>query len=70
MKEYKSIIDGNPYVDKWLEYRPEMDNALWLEGSAHNKGFFDVAYTQHCYTQKMISPSRNGLDKLDFPIHY
>jgi glycosyltransferase involved in cell wall biosynthesis len=67
-KEYKSIIDGNPYVDKWIEYNPMMDNQLWLEGNSTHKGYFDVAYLPYLRTQKIADYWHNGIDKIDFKI--
>lgn len=67
-KEYKAIIDGNPYVDKWLEYIPMMDNLTWLEGNAYHKGYFDVAYLPYVQTQKVVNPTHNGVDKIDFEL--
>jgi glycosyltransferase involved in cell wall biosynthesis len=67
-KEYKEIIDGNPYVDKWLEYNPMMDNLIWLEGNAHHKGYFNVAYLPYVQTQKVLTYMHNGEDKIDFAL--
>lgn len=67
-REYKEIIDGNPYVSKWLEYNPMMDNLLWLEGNNSHKGYFDIAYQPFFLTQRMASPSHNGKDRLDFDL--
>ncbi len=67
-KEYRSIIDGNPYVDKWLEYNPMMDNQLWLEGHATHKGYFNVAYLPFLRTQKLADYWHNGEDKIAFKI--
>jgi glycosyltransferase involved in cell wall biosynthesis len=64
-REYKGIIDGNPYVDKWIEYNPMMDNLLWLEGNAFHNGFFNVAYLPYLRTQKVGDYWHNGVDKLD-----
>jgi glycosyltransferase involved in cell wall biosynthesis len=66
--EYKPLIDGNPYVDKWIEYNPNMDNLIWLEGSAFNDGYFDIAYQPYVRTQKAADYWHNGVDKIDFAI--
>lgn len=65
-KEYKDILTGNPYVDKWIEYNPMMDNLLWLEGNSTHNGYFDVAYIPHVLTQRVIAYLHNGKDKVDF----
>ena len=67
-KEYKSIIDGNPYVDKWIEYNPMMDNILWLEGNAYHQGYFNIAYLPYLRTQRLADYWHNGADKIDFEI--
>lgn len=66
--EYKNILDGNEYVDKWLEYSPIMDNAIFLEGNSQNKGYFDIAYLPHINTQRIINYLHNGIDKIDFTL--
>lgn len=69
-KEYKSIIDGNKYVDKWIEFQPVFENIHFLEGNSANKGYFDIVYSPYWQTQKLINPTRNGLDKIHFDIKY
>jgi hypothetical protein len=64
--QYKDILDGNPYVDKWLEYNPVMDNLIWLEGNNTHDGYFDIAYLPYSCTQRMLNYLHNGIDKIDF----
>lgn len=66
---FREIIEANPYVDKWLEYHPMMDNLTWLEGHANHNGFFNVAYLPHSSTQRFINYYHNGQDKLDLQLH-
>jgi glycosyltransferase involved in cell wall biosynthesis len=66
--EYRSVLDGNPHVDHWLEYNPIMDNLLWLEGNGTNKGYFNIAYLPHVPTQRIFTYQHNGEDKLDFDL--
>ena len=68
-KEFKDILNGNKYVHKWIEYTPEMDNLLSLEGHSKHDGYFDIAYLPHLQTQRMPSHSHNGEDKIDFEIY-
>lgn len=63
--EYKDIVIGNPYVTKWLEYNPMMDNHLWAVGHAGHQGFFDVCYQPYFGTQKILDYLNNGNDKID-----
>lgn len=64
--EYKDIIVGNKYVDKWLEYNAMMDNLLWLEGNSTHNGYFDVAYLPFVMTQRVLNYLHNGKDKIDY----
>jgi hypothetical protein len=64
--EYKDILDGNPYVHKWIEYHPIMDNLIWLEGNNQHNGYFDIAYLPYSCTQRMLNYLHNGIDKIDF----
>jgi glycosyltransferase involved in cell wall biosynthesis len=68
-KEYKVIIDGNPYVDKWLEYNPMMDNHYWLVGNSYHKGFFNVAYHPYHRTQRLLDYANNGEEKIHFSLN-
>jgi glycosyltransferase involved in cell wall biosynthesis len=68
-KQFKDILSGNKYVYKWIEYIPEMDNLLLLEGHSGNDGYFDIAYLPHLQTQRMLSYLHNGEDKIDFEIY-
>ena len=64
--QFKELLDANPFVDKWLEYNPIMDNLLWLEGRGENKGYFNIAYLPHIQTQRALTYLHNGEDKIDF----
>ena len=67
-KEYKEVLDGNPYVDHWLEYNPIMDNLIWLEGQGNYKGYFNIAYLPHVQTQRILTYLHNGEDKIDLKL--
>lgn len=69
-KEYKDIIDGNPYVDKWLEYNPMMDNHQWLTGNSNHNGFFNIAYHPYWLTQRTATYYNNGQDIIHFDTKY
>jgi glycosyltransferase involved in cell wall biosynthesis len=66
--EYKCLLEANPYVYKVLDYIPEMDNLIWLEGAGDHKGFFEIALLPHIGTQRMLNYLHNGKDKLAFDI--
>ncbi len=66
--EYFSILEGNPLVHKILQYIPQMDNLLWLEGCGEHKGFFEIAFLPHIGTQKIINYLHNGKDQIQFDL--
>lgn len=65
--EYKDILNANPFVDKWLEYNPMMNNAFWLEGNKNHDGYFNVAYLPFTQTQLQTSCYQHGGNDL---IHF
>lgn len=67
--QYKDILEGNPYVHRWIEYNPIMDNLIWLEGNNQHDGYFDIAYLPYTCTQKNLNYLHNGVDKIDFEIN-
>ena len=65
---FRDILNSNPYVDKWLEYHPMMENFIWAEGKSEHKGFFNICYLPCVNTQKILSTPHNGEDKIDFSL--
>jgi hypothetical protein len=63
--EYRDIIDGNPYIDKWIPYHPVMDSIILMEGSGSTKGVCDIVYYPYFSTQRLLSYMHNGEDKID-----
>ena len=66
--QYKEILEGNPYVHRWIEYNPIMDNLIWLEGNNQHDGYFDIAYLPYTCTQRNLNYLHNGLDKVEFQL--
>jgi len=64
--QFREVLDGLPYVHKVINYIPQMDNLLWLEGKGDHKGFFEVAYLPHIGTQRMLTYLHNGKDKIAY----
>lgn len=62
---YIEILDGNPYIDKVIPYIPQLDNFAITEGAGAYSGLFQVAYTPHFSTQRMVNYVHNSLDSLD-----
>jgi len=59
-EQYRSLVDGNPYVYKWLPYISNMDSLVWLEGFKEHPGFFEVALLPFIGTQKHLNYLHGG----------
>jgi glycosyltransferase involved in cell wall biosynthesis len=66
--EFFDILQGNPYVHKILNYIPQMDQLLWLEGQGSHYGYFEIAFLPHLGTQRLFNYHHNGKDKISFEI--
>jgi hypothetical protein len=64
--EYFEILEGNPYIHRTLEYIPQMDQLLWLEGVGDHEGFFEIAFLAHLGTQRMLDYLHNGKTNIQF----
>lgn len=67
--QYQEIIDGNPYIDKWIPYHEAMDSALFMEGQGQNKGLCDIVYHPYFTTQRLLDYTHNGIDKIGLDLH-
>ena len=67
--EYFSILKGNKYVDKIIQYFPQMDQLLWLEGMGDHKGYFEIAFLPYLGTQRMLDYTHNGKTKIEFNLN-
>ena len=66
--EYQDIINGNPFVDKWVPYHPIMDNIIIMEGGMGQNGICDIVYSPYFATQRLLSYMHNGEDKIDLEL--
>lgn len=66
--EFKDVLNGNPYVDKWIPYHPIMDSLIALEGSRNVEGPFNIAYLPFVHTQRLLTYLHNAEDIIDFEI--
>ena len=66
--QYFSVLEGNPHVDKILQYIPQMDQLLWLEGIGDHKGYFEIAFLPHIGTQRMFNYQHNGKTNIAFDL--
>ena len=68
--ECKEILDGNPHMDKWLQFQPIFDNHIWLTGNNQTDGYFNVVYQPYFSTQRNFNYYSNGEDIIDLPLKY
>jgi glycosyltransferase involved in cell wall biosynthesis len=66
--EYFEILQGNPFIHKLLQYVPQMDQLLWLEGVGGHEGYFDIAFLPFAGTQRFLDYIHNGKTKIQFDI--
>jgi glycosyltransferase involved in cell wall biosynthesis len=67
-QEYKDLIDGNPFIDKWIPYHQAMDSIILMEGNDQHKGYCDIAYYPYFSTQRLLDYMHNGADKIDLEL--
>jgi glycosyltransferase involved in cell wall biosynthesis len=59
-QEYFDVLEANPYVDKIIQYVPQMDSLIWLEGGGDHNGFFEIAFLPYSQTQRFLTYLHNG----------
>jgi hypothetical protein len=67
-QEYFEILEGNPYIHRIIQYLPQMDQLLWLEGIGKHKGFFEIAFLAHFGTQRTLDYLHNGKTNIQFEL--
>jgi glycosyltransferase involved in cell wall biosynthesis len=65
-REYFDILKGNPFIHKLLQYIPQMDQLLWLEGVGDHEGYFEIAFLPFVGTQRFLDYLHNGKTKIQF----
>lgn len=68
--EYFDYVDGNSNIKKVLEYHPQLEDVLLLEGRGSEKGYFDMVYSP-C---RGVHPNnniftKNNCDKIEYNVH-
>jgi hypothetical protein len=66
--EYFEILEGNPFIHKTIQYFPQMDQILWLEGQGDHEGYFEIAFLPYAGTQRFLDYLHNGKTKIQFDI--
>ena len=64
--QYHEILEGNSNIYKIINYVPQMDNLIWLEGGGDHEGYFEIAFLPHLGTQRMLNYLHNGKDKIAY----
>jgi glycosyltransferase involved in cell wall biosynthesis len=62
------ILSCNPHIHRVLEYFPQMDNQIWLEGAGAHKGFFELAFLPYGTTQRFLTYLHNGKTRIAFDL--
>jgi len=66
--EYFEILEGNPYIHKYIPWSKQLDSLPTLEGQGDHPGYFEVAFLPFIGTQRMLNYMHNGKDKIQFDI--
>ena len=66
--EYFEILEADPHIHKLIQYIPQMDQILWLEGQGDHKGYFELAFLPHAGTQRFLDYLHNGKTNIQFDI--
>ncbi len=65
-KDYISILEGNQYIHKVIEFNKVMEQPFYLEGKGKDEGYCDIAFLPYFTTQKTINYTHNAKDKINF----
>jgi hypothetical protein len=65
-KEFHELLDGNEHIHGILPYMKEMDHIFFLEGNGDHKGWFEIAFIPFVCTQRYITYTHNGKDKIAY----
>jgi hypothetical protein len=66
--EFFELLDENPYIHKTIQYVPQMESLLFLEGAGEKKGFFEIAFLPSIGTQKVLNYPHNAKDKIAYDL--
>jgi len=62
--EFFDVLIGNPHIHKLIQYIPQMDSQVWLEGIGSHKGFFELSFHPYFNTQRNLNYLNNGKTNL------
>ena len=67
-KKYFDLLKGNPFIDKIIEYKVEMDNIFYSEGISENKGEYEIAFLPYLNSQAIMTYQHNSHRKTAYEI--
>ena len=67
-KKYFDILKGNPFINKVIEYKTEMNNIFHSEGALENKGEYEIAYLPFLNSQAIMTYQHNNYSKIAYDI--
>jgi hypothetical protein len=59
---FHPVLKDNPHLKGVLEYHPQMEDPLFIEGHGKWEGCFDILFTPAILTQRRLQYLHNGLD--------
>lgn len=68
--QFQSILAGNPYVFKVLDFSPIFENELIMQGHGEKEGVVDILFLPHALTQRCLNYIRGGKDKIALDVKY
>ena len=66
--EFFELLDENPYIHKVIQYTPQMENLLYLEGAGDKPGYFEIALSPSVGSQKFLTYPHNAKDKIAYEL--
>lgn len=72
--QFFPVLEGNPYLHKYIPYNPVCSDAIVLEGFSNRKdrddeeGVFDIAIMLNVNNQRVLNYTRNGKDRISLEL--
>lgn len=68
--ENRHIVNGNPYVFKFLTYNSIMENHAWSEGSGSHEGFFEFCLMPHTNANQFNNYLHGNKHTIEYDLNY
>lgn len=66
--QYFDIVINNPYIHKIINYCPDMDKLLYMEGIYDWPGLFEIAFLPYIQTQRVFTYQHNQYNRFAFDL--